>query len=414
MKIRILLITALALSTPAPLLAQDTLAAAAPEAIVEPPPPAGLAAAETARSRRCVPVLARLDTLSTRLNPLAVRADRIRLLNDAVLREDSTAVVPFAAADSIETALRAWFAADQALAVQYAASGDSLIEGRRAEGRERIQKLLFDALTAVTEQGQAIIAGAGDLEMGARECQDVLLVRSAVVEACGSAATAVCEEARAAQPGERYRFVNAAEDLWDVESFSPWGQPTRLAPAAQGGLQGAQTTAFARRGNLMLVVSLEPMIRDRSTVPEAEQARIQAVLDSIGVTYRHPKFVIAPALAIELEVSEPLAGETHYFLHFGDLSDPAREVIWTGQATGRPIQAMVTVGKVVLDRLAAGEPVTLSAIKFTDAALKQGEAVYTLDLTQGSQVEAVSTLQSYYTGGQLGEDFAALLSPTGG
>ena len=39
--------------------------------------------------------------------------------------------------------------------------------------------------------------------------------------------------------------------------------------------------------------------------------------------------------------AEPLAGETRYFLHFGDLSNPARDVIWTSPSTGHPIQAEV-------------------------------------------------------------------------
>ena len=407
MKIRFLL--ALALSVPAPLLAQDTTAV---DAYVDLPPPAGLAAAENARSRRCVPVLASLDSLNVRLAPLADEADRLRALNDAVIFEDTARAAPLGAV-SLDAAVRAWFTADQALAAQYAASGDSLVAARRDAGREEIQRRLYEALVEVSARGQNMIAEAGDLRLGARECQDVMLVRPAVLEACGALVTPVCDEARLAQPGERFRFVDTATDLWDVESISPWTPPGPIEPAPQGGLMGAQTTALARRGNLMLVMSLEPIIRERSTVPEAEQASIQATLDSMGVTYRNPTYVIAPALAVELEVAEALGGETHYFLHFGDLTDPARNVIWTSAATGHPLQELLPARKGVLDRLAAGEPVTLTAIKFADAAMKQGEAVYSLDLTQAGQPEAVTALVQYFAG-PLGTDFGALLAPPPG
>ena len=404
MKIRFLL--ALALCAPAPLLAQAAVDTAA---YVDPPPPVGFAAAENARSARCVPVLSSLDSLNVRLAPLAIEADRLRALNDVVLFEDTARAAPLGA-DPLEAAVRAWFVADQALAARYAQSGDSATAAQRDAGREEIQRRLYEALVEVSARGQNMIEDAGDLRLGARECQDVMLVRPAVVQACGALAAVVCDEARAAQPGERFRFVDQATDLWDVESVSPWSSPGAIQPAPQGGLMGAQTTALARRGNLMLVVSLEPLIRERSEVPEAEQASIQATLDSMGVTYRNPTYVIAPALAVELEVAEALGGETYYFLHFGDLSDPARNVIWTSAATGHPLQELMPARKSVLDRLAAGEPVTLSAIKFADAAMKEGEAIYSLDLTQVGQAQAVSALVAYFTG-PLGTDFGALLPP---
>lgn len=404
MKIRAALLLALAVASP--LTGQDSVAVAAEAP--EPPPPAGLAAAESARSRRCVPVLARLDTLNTRLAPLAQRADRIRLLDQAVLVEDSTRAAPFAAGDSVEAAVRAWFVEDQELGRQYAESGDSAVDARRAQGRDRIRQRLAEALGAVNAQARETIGSAGDLEVGARECQGVILVRGAVLEACGADASSVCAAARASEPGGRYRFVDRAEDMWDVESLRPWEQPARLGPTPEGGLGGAQTLAIAQRANLMLVLSVEPMIRDRSEIPADQVARLEANLDSLGVTYRHPKYLVAPALAIELEVSEPLGGETHYFLHFGDLSAPQRDVIWTSPATGHPLQAVVPATKSVLDRLAAGEGVALTAIRFADPGQKQAEAIYALELTQGGQALAVSMLVEYLKTG-LGEDFGALV-----
>jgi hypothetical protein len=397
----------LALLLPAGLRAQDTTAAE-PQVDPEPPPPAGLIAAETARSQRCVPVLARLDTLNTRLSPLAVRADRIRLLDQAVALEDTTRAVPFDATDSVEVAVRSWFEQDQALARQYAESGDSLIEARRAEGRDRIRQRLLDAVNAVAARGRETIEAAGDLQAGARECQGVFLVRPAVLEACGSSDIPVCAAARVTEPGGAYRFVDRAEYMWDVESMRIWEQPARLGPTQSGGLGGAQTAAVAQRGNLMVVLSIEPSVRDRAEVPAAELAQLEANLDSLGITFRHAKYLVAPALAIELEVSEPLGGETHYFLHFGDLTNPARDVIWTSPALGRPLQGFLPATKAVLDRLATGEGVSLTAVRFADATQKQGEAVYSLELTQGGQALAVSRLIEYLKTG-LAEDFTALV-----
>jgi hypothetical protein len=357
---------------------------------------------------RCVPVLARLDTLDAKLAPLATLADRIRLLDQAVLLEDTTRATPLSVSDSVEVAVRAWFAEDQVLGRQYAESGDSTIEARRAEGRDRIRQRLFEALGAVSARGRETIAAAGDLEQGARECQGVILVRPAVLEACGNADIPVCAGARAAEATGRYRFVDRAEHIWDVESIRIWEQPARLGPTAEGGLAGAQTAAIAQRGNTMLVVSIEPMIRDRAEIPAAELARLEANLDSLGITFRHPKYLVAPALAIELEVIEPIGGETHYFLHFGDLSNPARDVVWTSPSSGRALQGVVPATKAVLDRLAAGEALSLTAIRFADAAQKQAEAMYSLDLTQGGQALAVSMLLEYLKTG-LGEDFTALV-----
>jgi hypothetical protein len=384
---------------------------AAPE-VAEPPPPPGLAAVESGRSQRCVPVLARLDTLNAKLAPLATLADRIRLLDQVVTLEDTTRATPLSATDSVEVAVRAWFAEDQVLARQYAESGDSAIEARRAQGRDRVRQRLVDALGSVSAQGRETIAAAGDLEQGARECQGVILVRPAVLEACGGADTPVCAAARAAEANGRFRFVELPEHIWDVESIRIWEQPARLGPTPEGSLGGAQTAAIAQRGNTMLVVSIEPLIRDRAEVPAPELARLEANLDSVGIAYRHPKFLVAPALAIELEVIEPIGGETHYFLHFGDLSNPARDVIWTSPSTGHALQGIVPATKAILDRLATGEGLALTAIRFADPTQKQAEAIYSLELTQGGQALAVSALLEYLKAG-LGEDFSALV-PAGG
>ncbi|MSR35866.1 MAG: hypothetical protein EXR95_04355 [Gemmatimonadetes bacterium] len=405
MKIRALLL--LALTLPGPVLAQDTTAAAA-QVAPEPPPPSGLAAAEIARSRRCVPVLAKLDTLNARLKPLADRADHIRMLNEAVLVEDSTRADTLDAADPVDAAVRAWFASDQMLAKQYAESGDSAIEARRAEGRDQIRRRLGEAISAVNASGRELIETAGDLELGTRECQGMMLVRSSVLEACGSADTPLCADAREPEPKGRYGLVDRPEDVWDFESIRPWEQPTPLGSTQAGGLAGAQTAAVAQRGNMMVVLSVEPMIRDRADVGAAEAALLEANLDSLGITHRNAKYLVVPALSVEIEVAEPLGGETHYFLHFGDLSNPGRDVIWTSPAIGHPQQGTIPATKAVLDRLAAGEGVTLTAIRFPDPAQKQAEALYSVELTEVGQALAVSMLLEYLKT-DFGADFDALL-----
>src|SRR5690606_16096158 len=128
--------------------------AAPAEVVPDVPPPAGLAAAETARSRRCVPVLNRLDSLDVELEPLARRAERIRQLDRAVLLEDTTRAAPWTAGDTLEAEVRAWFEADQALGREYAESGDSAIDARRGEARDRIRQRLMEALAEVSAEGR--------------------------------------------------------------------------------------------------------------------------------------------------------------------------------------------------------------------------------------------------------------------
>ena len=404
-------LTLLTLILPPRLLSQDTLAAA-PEVMIEDDPPPGLAAVELARSRRCVPLLARVDTLDQQLLPLALRAERILLLEQAVSLEDSTRAVPFAAADPVEVAVRAWFAADLELARQYVAGGDDAIQKQRDQGREQIRQRLAEARAAVNAQAQAAVAATGDLMEAAGECQNVILIRDAVVEACGAAVTPLCIAARAPGSSGEFPFVDAPENIWDVSSFRAWQPPARLGVGAQGGFAGAQTSAMTRVGNLTLVLSVGPMVRNRSTMPAEELAPIQVNLDSLGFTFTHPTYLIAPALTIDFEVIEPLGGETHYFLHFGDLSVPARDVIWTTPAgVGGPVTAVLPATKSVLDRLAAGDPVALTAVRFAKTGAKEGEAVYNLELPDVGQADAVTALVGYFTGGQLGEDFSALLPP---
>ena len=401
----------IALSLPEPLLAQDTLAAEPAEA----PLPPELAAAELVRSRRCVPTLARMDTLDTRLAPLGRRVDRIEVLGRAVTREDSTQAVPFDASDPLEEAVSQWFAADQVLARQYAASGDSAVEARRAEGRNQIMGRLQEAVDSVQARGTEMIAAAGELPTEFLECDDVMLVRSAVLEGCATMDIPVCSAARAATPSGLYRFVNAAEDLWDVESVVPWNSPTPVGLTPEGGVGGAQTSTVSRRGNLLLALTVRLLVQDRSTVSPDQLTELQASLASLGFAFEHPQYLIAPVLALELNVTEPLAGAHFYFLHFGDLSKPVEDVIWSAPTAARgPVEIIIPAKRATLDRLAEGEVVTLTAVRFPDAISTAGEAVFSLQLTSVGEANSVSALLSYLNDGQLADDLTAMIPPAGG
>ena len=409
-----LLLLLLAVTLPAPMVAQvpDTLAAEP----AEPPPPAGLAAAEISRSLRCVPTLARLDTLNVKLEPLAVRSTRMRQLLDAVTREDTTRAAPFDARDPVDASVSRWFAADQTLAVQYSTTGDSLVEARRARGREEIGKRLQSVIDSTNVRAKELMDATGELDGEVAECENVLLVRSAVLERCPPSLTIpVCAAARTDSVVATYHFVGDPVEMWDVESSSLWTDPVRLGVSPNGSILGAESSVSERRGNLVLGLAIRPMVQERANLTPEELATLEAGLDSIGVTYKHPRFVIAPTLSFEFIIAEPIAGENFYFLHFGDLSQPTRDVIWSGPAPARGPTRMIIPGrKSVLDRLAAGEIVSLTAVRFADATSKQAEAVYSLELPSLRQDSAVGGLMQYYTGGQLGQDFDAIVPPTGG
>jgi hypothetical protein len=401
----------MALNLPTSLLAQDTLAAELAEA----PLPPELVAAELARSGRCVLTLARLDTLDTSLGPLARQVDRIEELGRAVTREDSMQASPFDVGDPMEEAVRQWFAADQVLARQYAESGESTIEAERAEGRDQILGRLQAGIDLLQARGAEMIAASEELPADLRECEDAILVRSAVLEECGTMDSTLCSDARAATPSGSFRFVNAPEDLWDIESVMPWSSFTPVGVTPQGGVGEAQTNTVSRRGNLLLALGVRLLIQDRSTVSPDQLADLQASLDSLGFAFEHPQFLVAPVLALGLNVSEPIAGAHFYFLHFGDLSEPANDVIWSAPTTARgPVEVIVPAKRATLNRLAEGEIVTLTAVRFPDATSTAGEAVFSLELTSVGEARSVSAFLSYLTAGQLADDLTSLVPPAGG
>ena len=410
-RILVLALASQQLLAPPPAVGQDTLAVAADQ-LQELPPPPSLAAVETERSRRCVPLLAELDRINTELAPLRERAQRLAVLVEMIALEDTTRAAPFNAGDPIEQAVAEWYVADQEVARQLLASGDTTLQTRRTERREAILARVREAGTAATREAEEKIAATGNLIENTATCLGVLLVRPAVVEACAGMVSALCREARGDSASGRFRLVGSAAEIWGVESLRPWSTPSRLGLSVQGSLAGASTNAAVSRGNVALVVGLEPIVRDKNAAAAEDLARLQAALDSLGLTFEHPRFMLVPGLAISLEVGQPLGGESYYFLHFGDLSNPVEDVVWSAStATGAPIAYMASVRKPALDRLAAGEPLSLTAVRFPQAGGMEGEAVYSLELPTFGQAAAVGGLIEYMSSGQMRADFAVLAPP---
>lgn len=381
--------------------------------------PAGLAEAEEARSRSCVSVFATLEELEEALQPVYGRGQRINALGQAMRLEDSTEVAPFDLDDPLETTVQAWFESDAALGRAYAESGDSAVLAQRREEREALMEELRDSIRTLNARGQEMVAEAGDVQGATAMCQGKILVRPAVLEVCDTTASPVCEPARAETADGAFRFVDQASDLWDVEQLNPWSEPAPLARGPEGSLIGGRTAGSVRRGNVRLVVGVGHIVRPREQLSPEQAAEFDANLDSLGFTFDHPDLVMAPALDVLLDVPGPLAGETHYLLHFGDLSDPATQVVWTVAAGGLgPIQASMPAAPGALARLQAGEGLSLTAVRVapgeTPEETAEAEALYSLPLTPVSQAPAVAGLLSYMAGGGFAQDLARLVPPSGG
>jgi hypothetical protein len=313
----------------------------------------------------------------------------------------------------VETAVRDWFRADELLARQFLASGDTTLQARRTEAREIILARVRAAGQAAVAEGEQKVIGSGDLIETSQDCLGVMLVRPTANEVCAGATTPLCTEARASTANGRFRFVDLPEDIWGVETLRLWTAPTRLGVSVSGGLSGASTNATVVRGNVALVVGIEPIVQEKATAAPEDLARLEAALDSLGLAFDHPQFLLVPGLAIRLVVGPALGGESYYFLHFGDLSDPARDVVWSaGAATGGPLEYMAPIRKDVLDRMVAGEPLSLTAVAFPTAGSMEGDAVYVLELPNVGQAGALQALIEYVSTGQMLRDFTAF-APTG-
>ncbi len=367
-----------------------------------------------ARSRECVGTLARMAELDASLEPQARRLDRLRALGRAVTLEKAGDVLPFSPGDSLEEAVSRWFVADSTLAVRFIAQPDSTIPQERTRARNALLERLRQAAQQVSETGQGMLREGAPVEEEARPCEGALLIRSAVLEACATTSSPVCAAASATDPeNSPYPFVDAAEDLWDVEEYRPWSQPVPLQLTPEGGLTGSRTSARARRGNVVFVVSLAPLIQQRSGLSETAIAQLQANLDSLGFTFDHPQFLMAPGFEIQVSLPAPLGGETHYVVHFGDLSGD--DLIWSVEAgAGGLVQATQLATAAHLARLRAAEAVSLTALRIPQEEGATAEAVFTVPLLAVGQETNVTSLLQYMSGGGLSQDLRALIPPGAG
>ena len=157
----------------------------------------------------------------------------------------------------------------------------------------------------------------------------------------------------------------------------------------------------------MIRVTLRPLLHERSDLSEEEYAQYRANLDSLGVTFDHPSFAMAPGIDIQGTLPPPLGGETHYLLHFGDLSGD--DIIWSMEAAeGGPIRAVFPARSRDLARLRAGELVSFTAIRAPDEEGGDADAVFSLSLLQVGQGTKVGLLLDYFMDGTFDRDLKAL------
>ena len=386
----------------------------------EPPPPpvqeempSGLVAVESARSRACVESLNRLGELDATLDPYVRRLDRLNALGMAVSLENATEATPFDRADSLEDAVARWFSADSALAVRYMENPQDALREERSQARAAMLDRIRTTMQEVSREAQEKAEAGADIEAAARPCLGAVLVRSVVLQACGNAETLVCNAARSNEPQGQIRFVDEPGDIWDVEEYGPWSQPGPIRLTEDGELLGARTSARVRRGNVALQLSVAPLILLREELEEEQVADYLANLDSLGFTFDHPLLVMAPAIEIQANLPPPLGGETHYVLHFGDLSGD--DVLWSAEAgTGGMIQALLPASATDLARLREAEQVSLSALRIPEEEGGEADLVFTMALLQINQDANVGNLLAYLSGGGLNNDLKAIIPPQAG
>jgi hypothetical protein len=152
------------------------------------------------------------------------------------------------------------------------------------------------------------------------------------------------------------------------------------------------------------------MLRSRASISAEQAALMDANLDSMGIQFDDARFAMAPVITIQVNLPERLGDETHYALHFGDLTNPDDELIWTIPAPEKgPIEAVVQAPGWVLTAIARGDPVTFSALRSAEGA--PTERVFALGITPIGQARSVSTVLTYMRSGQLGRDLATVLPP---
>ncbi len=377
-------------------------------------PPPGLTDVENARSRACVPALRQLAQLNAVLEPFARRADRLRVINRSIALEDTTVAAPFDLTDATEAAAHEWFMADMERARRFVEARDDAIQAERAAAKEEIRGRLFAEMDSLRAGADSRMAEAEGVEQAAQPCEGAVFVRPTVLEACAADGGPLCDAARASATPGPFRFVDAADDLWDIEELRPWSEAGPLRAGPDGSILGGRTATMARLGNIVVTVGLGTIIRDRTALPEAEVAAFDANVDTLGIQFSHAKLVMAPAIELQASVPAAIGGETHYLLHFGDLTGDD-DVVWSAPVgTGGLVRAAFPAKGQDLQRLAEGNPISFTAVRVPEG--EEGtaaEPVYSLTLTAVNQAPQVTGLLGYILGGGLSRDLALLVPPTG-
>jgi hypothetical protein len=380
-------------------------------------PPAGMTAVETARSKSCVGEIAKVAELNAKATPYLNRAQRIRALAAAVALEDTTQAAPFDTLNALERDVHDWFVRDHALALRIVA-GESSLVAKRDTARAVIEGRLQSAMDSVSAEAKARLVGADSVQVAAQPCQSAIFVRPAVLEACKTVSgSPLCAAARTkpdtlVSDTARFRFVNAANDLWDIQQMEPWSDPVPLQAGPNGSLVGARTMARARRGNIIVAVALAPLFRERAKLDSAQVAQYTANLDSLGFTFDHPKYVMAPALELQASVPPPIGGENLYLLHFGTVSKP--DIVWSIKADkGGLLQATFPATSKLLDRLKAGDALSFTALE-VPAGSTEGTPVYSIRLLNVNEARAATQLLGYMQSGDMSKDLNRLVPGGGG
>lgn len=369
--------------------------------------PEGLAIIEASRSRACVPVLKALEDLNSQLEPLGSRSERMVEIATAIAIEDRSFADSLNVDDSTEAEVRDWFIADGRLAQSFLASQEPSVQRQRQIDRERIKGFIQAVVDSIQTTAQTLIDDAGDLGDQADSCDGAILIRSAVLEACAAETSAICTAAQANEPDEPYRFVETADDLWDINELRPWTAPTPLGVSPEGQLDGARSVVFTRQGNVVFSVAFSPLIRRRSEMLPDELQDLQTILDSLGLAFDHPDLIYAPSLAIRATLPQPLAGEDQYVIHFGGVD--AAEVLWAGEAgTGANIELPIVLTATHVMMLQRGAPLQLTAMGPVEGG--GSEPLYVVELTAVNQANATQALLRYMAGAMV-EDLIRLVPP---
>jgi hypothetical protein len=351
--------------------------------------------------------LADLQALEASVEPFALRMNRLNNLGRAVTLEKRQDVEPFDDSDPIEASVESWFAADSVFAARFLAESDSTILTERSAARTEILESLRQSIQEVQGQAQAAINAGADIQAAAEPCVGAILIRSAVLEACGGVSSNLCEAAASEERQGSFIFVEAPADLWGVEEFGPWEQPAPIQVGPSGELIGARTSARARIGNVVVTLTLRPLLTSRTDLSDDEYEQYRANLDSLAFSFDHPSFAMAPGLDLQLTLPPPIGEETHYLLHFGDLSGD--DIIWSMEAgTGGPSRAVLPARGSDLARLRAGEVVSFTAIRAPEQAGGEADAVFSLSFLQIGQTQNVGLLLDYLMDGTFDRDLKAL------